>query len=117
MTDSVRASHLLIKHAGSRRPASWRDPDGVQIRATSQSAANEELLALRAKIVSGQASLAELAKTRSDCSSATSGGDLGSFGRGAMQKTFEDAAFSLKVDQLSGVVSSDSGLHLILRTA
>lgn len=54
---------------------------------------------------------------RSDCSSARSGGDLGFFSRGAMQKAFEDATYALPVGGLSDVVSSDSGLHVILRTA
>lgn len=53
----------------------------------------------------------------SDCSSARSGGDLGSFGRGQMQRPFEDAAFALPVGQMSDVVETDSGVHLILRTA
>lgn len=38
------------------------------------------------------------------------------FGRGQMQKPFEEAAFSLKVGQLSKIVDTDSGLHIILRT-
>ncbi len=49
--------------------------------------------------------------------SAHKGGDLGYFARGTMQKPFEEAAFSLKVGELSQIVSSDSGLHIILRTA
>ncbi len=80
MPDSVRASHLLVKHSGSRRPASWRDPDGGSIRAKSKEAAIEELRALRARIVAGE-SFAELARQFSDCSSASAGGDLGVFGR------------------------------------
>ena len=59
---------------------------------------------------------ATLASKESDCSSARNGGDLGPFGRGQMQKPFEDAAFALKVGELSGVVSSDSGVHIIRRT-
>jgi NIMA-interacting peptidyl-prolyl cis-trans isomerase 1 len=37
------------------------------------------------------------------------------FGRGAMQKQFEDAAFALEVGQMSDLVDSDSGIHIILR--
>lgn len=58
---------------------------------------------------------AEIAHTESDCSSAQKYGDLGSFGRGAMQKAFEDASFSLAVGEVSGVVDTDSGIHIILR--
>ena len=57
----------------------------------------------------------ELAHEYSDCSSAKRGGDLGPFGRNKMQRAFEDAAFALNVGQMSDVVDTDSGLHLILR--
>ena len=64
-----------------------------------------------------QDNFAELASKHSDCSSFRQGGDLGVFGRGAMQKPFEDASFALKVGEISGIVATDSGLHRILRTA
>ena len=56
-----------------------------------------------------------IARTESDCSSAQKGGDLGFFERGQMQKSFEDASFALKPGELSDVVDSDSGIHVILR--
>ncbi|XP_071551655.1 putative peptidyl-prolyl cis-trans isomerase dodo [Panulirus ornatus] len=111
--DRVQCSHLLVKHAGSRRPSSWRQ-ETITI-------SKDEALALlegyRKEITSGQSSFAELASRVSDCSSAKRGGDLGLFGRGAMQKPFEDAAFALKVGELSQIVDTDSGVHIIMRTA
>jgi NIMA-interacting peptidyl-prolyl cis-trans isomerase 1 len=58
----------------------------------------------------------ELATKHSDCSSHEAGGDLGWFGPGQMQKPFEDGTYALEVGQISDVVSSDSGVHLIMRT-
>lgn len=60
-------------------------------------------------------SLGELAMTESDCSSAKKQGDLGFFARGDMQKEFEDAAFDLQPGEISRVVETASGLHLIQR--
>jgi parvulin-like peptidyl-prolyl isomerase len=45
------------------------------------------------------------------------GGDLGEWGPGQMQKPFEDATFALQAGQMSGVVDTESGVHVILRTA
>ena len=50
-------------------------------------------------------------------SSAKQGGDLGFFGRGDMQKPFEDTTYGLQVGAMSGIVDTDSGVHIILRTA
>ena len=68
-------------------------------------------------IEAGDQMFSTIAKTESDCSSAERGGDLGSFTRGKMQKAFEDASFALQVGQMSGLVDSDSGIHIILRVA
>jgi parvulin-like peptidyl-prolyl isomerase len=65
----------------------------------------------REQIVSGGKSFAELASEFSDCGSAKRGGDLGPFGRGQMQKPFEDATYALEVGELSQAVSSDSGVQ------
>lgn len=73
------------------------------------------ILGHEARIRSGQISLGHLAKTESDCSSARKMGDLGFFGRGDMQKEFEEAAFQLKPGEVSHVVETASGLHLIER--
>ncbi|KAK7208506.1 peptidyl-prolyl cis-trans isomerase ssp-1 [Myxozyma melibiosi] len=109
----IRASHLLIKHAGSRRPSSWKE----KVITRTEQEAYEILRQHEQRIRSGQATLAELAVAESDCSSARKGGDLGMFGPGEMQKEFEEATFALKVGEMSGIVKTASGLHLIERTA
>ena len=58
-----------------------------------------------------------IAQQISECRSAARGGDLGPFGRGQMQQAFEDAAFALQVGEISGLVDTDSGIHIILRVA
>ena len=67
------------------------------------------------QIRSGKKTLRGLAEKESDCSSRRTQGDLGFFGRGAMQKEFEQAAFALEPGEMSGIVSTASGLHLIQR--
>ena len=108
----VQASHLLVKHRDSRRPSSWREDDITR----SKEEALVILKGYREKIVSGEATFEDLASNYSDCSSAKRGGDLCPFGRGQMQKPFEDATYSLKVGELSEPVFSESGVHIILRT-
>ncbi|GAA5941092.1 hypothetical protein JCM3775_001303 [Rhodotorula graminis] len=114
--NKVRASHLLVKHSGSRRPSSWRDDN---ITRTKEDAI-DRLKAFEQQLKDSPdlaATFAEIASKESDCSSARDGGDLGYFGRNQMQKPFEEASFALEVGQLSDIVSTDSGVHLILRTA
>ena len=60
----VRASHILVKHAGSRRPSSWR-----QERITcSKAEAIQKLSGIRDAIVSGRANFEDVARVESDCS-------------------------------------------------
>lgn len=73
------------------------------------------ILGHEARIRSGQVALGDLAISESDCSSARKRGDLGFFGKGDMQKEFEEAAFQLKPGEVSHVVETASGLHLIER--
>lgn len=96
-----RASHILI---------------GFGVSATAEQkkqakAKAEEILAAIKKDPKSFESLA--IKNSQDPGSAVKGGDLGSFARGAMVKPFEDAAFSMKVNQVSGLVESEFGYHII----
>eukprot|EP00978_Attheya_sp_CCMP212_P039912 scaffold212306_cov58-Attheya_sp.AAC.1 len=115
MSDQVRTAHLLIKHTGSRNPVSRRTGASVTL---SPDEALVELRTYQQKIQSeGLDSFPKWATERSDCSSFQKRGDLGFFGRGQMQKPFEDASFALQVGEMSDIVSTDSGYHLIYRIA
>ncbi|EIN14227.1 rotamase-domain-containing protein [Punctularia strigosozonata HHB-11173 SS5] len=108
----VRASHLLVKHSGSRRPSSWKEANITR----SKAEAIEILKGYQAQIDGNPDTFSKLASEHSDCSSHTAGGDLGWFKPGQMQKPFEEAAYALNVGEMSDVVETDSGVHLILRT-
>ncbi|KAJ8523091.1 hypothetical protein ONZ45_g452 [Pleurotus djamor] len=108
----VRASHLLVKHKDSRRPASWKESN---ITRTKEEAI-DILKGHQAQIGDSAEIFSKLASEHSDCSSHSAGGDLGFFGKGQMQKPFEDAAFGLEVGQISDIISTDSGVHLVMRT-
>jgi peptidyl-prolyl cis-trans isomerase C len=69
---------------------------------------------LQRKLAEGS-DFAELAKKFSKCPSRARGGDLGKFGRGRMVEAFEDAAFSLKIGEISQPVRTRFGYHLIQR--
>jgi parvulin-like peptidyl-prolyl isomerase len=73
----------------------------------------EEANTLLQQLKEGIIDFSELAKEKSTDSSASSGGDLGFFARGQMVKEFEDAAFSLKPGEISGVVQTQFGYHII----
>jgi peptidyl-prolyl cis-trans isomerase D len=97
--ETVSARHILKKVAP--------DADG----ATKQ-AARDAIEAAAKRIAAGE-DFAAVAKEVSDDSSAENGGDLGQFERGRMVPAFEEAAFALPVGQVSDVVESPFGYHLI----
>ena len=67
------------------------------------------------KLNSGE-SFAKLAEQYSIDGSRKRGGDLGEFGKGMMVKEFEQAAFALEKGQVSGIVKTQFGYHIIKRT-
>lgn len=102
--ETRRASHILIPVA--------KDAADAAVKAAQAKA--EEVLALAKKT---PADFAKLAKQYSqDPGSATKGGDLDWIGRGMMVKPFEDSVFSLKDGQMSELVRSDFGFHIIRLT-
>jgi parvulin-like peptidyl-prolyl isomerase len=119
-SSSVRAAHLLIKHTGSRNPVSRRTNKTIT---TPPEMAYQELQQYEQSIlqqvnnegVDLASIFRQYASDRSDCSSYQHGGDLGEFTRGQMQQPFEEAAFALRPGQMSTIVSTDSGYHLIYR--
>jgi len=97
--ESVKASQILIKVAENATP----DEKGK---------ARARILEIKKKL-DGGADFATLAKQYSEGPSAANAGDLGYFRRGQMVKPFEDAAFALKPGEISDVVETRFGFHLI----
>jgi len=96
-----RASHILIK---AEKGMPQAELDKAKAKAES----------LLADVRKNPSAFADLARKNSqDPGSAEKGGDLDFFGRGAMVKPFEDAAFALKAGETSGLVQSDFGYHII----
>jgi len=97
--EQVRASHILIT---------------VDASATDEQRAQKrlELAGFKGEIEKG-ADFGEMAGRHSDCPSKARGGDLGYFERGKMVKPFEEAAFVMKVGDLSDIVETQFGYHLI----
>ncbi len=99
----VRASHILIKPDTS-------DPNVEP--AAAEAAARAKAEDLLEQIKNG-ADFAELAGANSGCPSSARGGDLGFFSRGQMVPDFEETAFALEVGQVSDVVETKFGYHII----
>lgn len=96
-----QASHILIGF-------------GVTATAEEKAAAKDKAADILMQLKKEPSRFEELAiKNSQDPGSATKGGDLGSFGRGAMVKPFEDTVFAMKVDQISNLVESEFGYHII----
>lgn len=92
----VRASHILVKATDENRDE-----------------AKEKITDIQQQVQKGDLSFGALAKEHSVCPSKEKGGDLGFFGPGSMVKEFEKVAFSLKPGEISDVVETPFGYHLI----
>jgi peptidyl-prolyl cis-trans isomerase C len=97
--EEVKASHILVKVDASATPE-------------QKAAAKAKIDGLLKQVKAG-GDFAALAKENSDCPSKERGGDLGFFNRSAMVKEFADAAFAMKVGEVSGVVETQFGYHII----
>jgi len=97
--EQVQASHILIKV----------DPEDD---GSKRASARMEIEKIQQKLRNGE-NFAELAKEFSQCPSGAKGGNLGYFSRGQMAKPFEDAAFALAPGEISDIVETKFGYHLI----
>jgi peptidyl-prolyl cis-trans isomerase C len=100
--EQVEASHILLR---------IEETDTDAVKAEKKQKIEDLLVQAR-----GGADFAELAREHSDCPSKTRDGELGLFPRGQMVGEFEDAAFSLEVGQISEVVETQFGYHIIKLT-
>jgi len=103
--EQVKARHILIAPKGSPAAQAGKDLTDEQAKAKAED--------LRKQIVAG-ANFEELAKKESDdTGSGARGGDLGSFGHNQMVPEFEQAAFAAKVGEVTPVVKTQFGYHII----
>jgi parvulin-like peptidyl-prolyl isomerase len=103
--EEVAASHILIQFAGAARAQTERTKEEAH-------ALTEEVLA---KCKAPDADFAALASEYSEGPSGPRGGSLGVFGRGAMVPAFEEAVFAMQVGEVSGIVETPFGFHIIKR--
>ena len=105
--DQVEASHILVSYQGATRAKP------TVTRTREQALALATQLAGRAR--EPNADFAQIAKDASDGPSGVEGGVLPRFGRQQMVKPFSDAAFALRPGEISGVVETNFGFHIIKR--
>jgi uncharacterized phage infection (PIP) family protein YhgE len=108
MPDEISASHILISYKGADRA----DSKISRAKQVAQKEANR----IRGLIINGGKDFADMAKKHSDGPSGPKGGDLGSFKFEVMAQPFSEAAFNLNIDEVSEVVETGFGFHIIKRT-
>lgn len=105
MTARCAASHILLMYKGSMRA-----PETVTRTREEAKALAEEA---RRRVTEGGEAFAKVASELSDCPSKAKGGNLGTFARGQMTPVFEDTAFALAPDEVSAVIETEFGFHVI----
>jgi peptidyl-prolyl cis-trans isomerase D len=123
VSESIQIADAQVQSYYNSHLDQYRTPERVHARHILLSTTNkpkDEVAKIQAqaedllKQIKGGADFADLAKKFSqDPGSAQKGGDLGWVSRGQMVKNFEDAVFSLKDNQLSGVITTEYGFHII----
>ena len=108
LPDEIAASHILIAYKGSERA----DDKVARSKEDARKLADKVLKEAKQK----DADFAKLAEKYSDGPTKDKRGDLGAFKKGKMAKAFDDAAFKLKVGEISDVVETKFGFHVIKRT-
>lgn len=111
----MRSFYEASKDSMAVKPTTWKVGMIMREVKPSQDSDAAQLTAIKAvlqRLLAGE-DFATLAKTESDCPSSAQGGDLGFFGKGQMVKPFEDAAFSLDVGEISNIVKTQFGYHII----
>jgi protein-export membrane protein SecD len=104
--EEVRASHILIAYKGATRATATVTRTKDEAKAEAEKVLQE--------VKANPSQFAAIAKAKSDDPSAASNsGDLGYFGKGTMTKAFEDTAFAMKVGDISDVVETEFGFHII----
>jgi hypothetical protein len=103
--EKIRASHILVGWKGAAGPPQQRTKDEARARVES----------IVTRLKKGE-DFGKLAAEFGEDGTKNKGGDLGEFDRGTMVKPFADAAFLLKPGEVSGVVETQFGFHLIKRT-
>ncbi len=110
--EQVKARHILVAFAGG--PAA---PKGEGKKALTDEEAKKKAEDTRAKLAAGAAFAEHAKKESDDTGSGQNGGDLGAFSRGQMVPEFEKAAFEAKVNEITPVVKTQFGYHIIQVTA
>ncbi|HCE44238.1 MAG TPA: hypothetical protein DET40_11880 [Lentisphaeria bacterium] len=112
--EGVHAFHILVKpdEIEAEAAAKMSPEEKTKAESDAKAAAKKKIEDVLAKLKQGE-DFAKLAAENSACPSKEKGGDLGTFEKGKMTEEFEKAAFALKPGELSGVVETEYGYHII----